>query len=81
MATNSWKPKEWVGITSGPNCIFTIVRVFVLLFKGITQLPYLFYFAPILFFFALFTQPCLVLNNNTTNSAIPAICVISKVCY
>ncbi len=36
MATNSQKPKKWVGIANGPNCEFAIVRVFVLIFKGPT---------------------------------------------
>jgi hypothetical protein len=38
MVTNSWKPKEWVGIANEPNYIFTTAHV--LLLKDPTQLPW-----------------------------------------
>jgi hypothetical protein len=60
MTTNSWKPKEWVGITSGPNCWFAIACV--LLLKGLIQLP-------CSLCLPLSTQPCLFLNTSTTSSS------------
>jgi len=50
------KPKEWVGIKTKPNCKFAITCVCLLLLKGPTCLPYLFYLVPISF---CLTMPCL----------------------
>jgi len=55
MVVNLWKPKEWVGIATGPNCGFAIA--YVLLLKGPIQLPYS-------LCLALSTQPCPTLNAS-----------------
>jgi hypothetical protein len=57
MEANSQRPQKWVEIINEPICRFVIVHVYVLMFKGLVHLPYLFYLAPILIYF---TQPNLV---------------------
>jgi hypothetical protein len=66
MATNSQKPKKWVGIASGPNYGFPIACV--LLLKGPTQLSYLLCLAPISLYLAQSAQPCPTLNTSTTSN-------------
>ncbi len=60
MATNSRKPKEWVGISNKPNYKCATICVLVLLLKGPTQLPCLFYLALIPLCFAL---PCSICST------------------
>ncbi len=67
MTSNSQKPKEWMGIASGPSYGFAIAHVLVLLFKGPTRLLYL---ALVPLCLTLSTQPCPTLNNSTTSNIV-----------
>jgi hypothetical protein len=59
MVTNSRKPKEWVGMTSGPN--YGFATACVLLLKGPIQLP-------CSLCLTMSTQPCITLNTSTISS-------------
>ncbi len=72
MVVDSQKPKQWVGVASGPSCRSITSRVpshvLVLLLKGPTLLPCLLCLALVSLCLTLSAQPCPALNTSTKSS-------------